>query len=99
MSATALENVDKEPVSWLTSVSCPSTTPILYSFHWKPLSMRPVQVVGQPEDVAGLVSYLASKEAHFVTGRYIVRCSGRCFLTLPRPGQCVSSTIPFFLTG
>jgi hypothetical protein len=41
--------------------------------------MRPVQVVGQPEDVASLVSYLASKEAHFVTGEYIIRCRGPYF--------------------
>jgi NAD(P)-dependent dehydrogenase (short-subunit alcohol dehydrogenase family) len=25
--------------------------------------------IGQPEDVASTVSYLASKEAHFVTGK------------------------------
>ena len=52
-------------------------TPILYSFHRKLVSRRPVQVDGQPEDVASLVSYLVSKEAHFITGGYIVCCSAR----------------------
>jgi len=31
----------------------------------------PIKCVGQPEDVAGIVSYLASKEAHFITGGLI----------------------------
>ncbi|KAN0082426.1 hypothetical protein V8E55_008221 [Tylopilus felleus] len=54
-------NVDQESVSWLTSL----------------ISRRPVQTAGQPEDVASIVSYLASKEAHFITGTYTIRCS-RC---------------------
>ncbi|KAJ8586298.1 hypothetical protein M405DRAFT_935482 [Rhizopogon salebrosus TDB-379] len=29
---------------------------------------RPLKQHGQPEDVASVVSYLASKEAHFITG-------------------------------
>ncbi|KIJ16118.1 hypothetical protein PAXINDRAFT_113899 [Paxillus involutus ATCC 200175] len=32
---------------------------------------RPVKHVGQPEDVASIVSYLVSKEAHFITGQTI----------------------------
>ncbi|KAG1739900.1 uncharacterized protein EDB91DRAFT_372872 [Suillus paluster] len=31
----------------------------------------PIKHVGQPEDVASIVSYLASKEAHFITGQCI----------------------------
>ncbi|KAG0692254.1 hypothetical protein DFH29DRAFT_970841 [Suillus ampliporus] len=31
----------------------------------------PVKHVGQPEDIASIVSYLASKEAHFITGQCI----------------------------
>jgi NAD(P)-dependent dehydrogenase (short-subunit alcohol dehydrogenase family) len=29
---------------------------------------RPIKHNGQPEDIASIVSYLASKEAHFITG-------------------------------
>ncbi|KAF8839044.1 NAD(P)-binding protein [Paxillus ammoniavirescens] len=32
---------------------------------------RPMKHVGQPEDVASIVSYLVSKEAHFITGQTI----------------------------
>jgi acetoin reductase-like protein len=31
----------------------------------------PIRHVGQPEDVASIVSYLASKEAHFITGQCV----------------------------
>ncbi|KAG1739913.1 uncharacterized protein EDB91DRAFT_1347267 [Suillus paluster] len=31
----------------------------------------PIKHVGQPEDIASIVSYLASKEAHFITGQCI----------------------------
>jgi hypothetical protein len=30
--------------------------------------MRAVKYDGQPENIASIVSYLASKEAHFITG-------------------------------
>ncbi|KAI9573054.1 hypothetical protein HD554DRAFT_1135302 [Boletus coccyginus] len=33
------------------------------------ITRRPIQHDGQPSDVASLVSYLASKEAHFITGK------------------------------
>ncbi|KIJ16159.1 hypothetical protein PAXINDRAFT_11204 [Paxillus involutus ATCC 200175] len=29
---------------------------------------RPIKHIGQPDDIAGIVSYLVSKEAHFITG-------------------------------
>ncbi|KAG2121971.1 NAD(P)-binding protein [Suillus clintonianus] len=32
---------------------------------------RPIKHNGQPEDIASIVSYLASKEAHFITGEYL----------------------------
>ncbi|KAF9238264.1 hypothetical protein BU15DRAFT_75418 [Melanogaster broomeanus] len=32
---------------------------------------RPIKHIGQPEDIASIVSYLASKEAHFITGQCI----------------------------
>jgi len=35
------------------------------------LSMQSIKHNGQPEDIASLVSYLASKEAHFITGQCI----------------------------
>jgi len=35
---------------------------------------RPVKHDGQPEDIASIVSYLASKEAHFITGERL--CCG-----------------------
>lgn len=31
----------------------------------------PIKHIGQPEDIASIVSYLASKEAHFITGQCI----------------------------
>jgi hypothetical protein len=39
--------------------------------------MRPVQAVGQPEDIASLVSYLASKEAH--SSRAMREFNNSCF--------------------
>ncbi|KIJ16158.1 hypothetical protein PAXINDRAFT_11203 [Paxillus involutus ATCC 200175] len=30
---------------------------------------RPIKSIGQPEDIASIVSYLVSKEAHFITGQ------------------------------
>ncbi|KAF8836786.1 NAD(P)-binding protein [Paxillus ammoniavirescens] len=32
---------------------------------------RPIKSIGQPEDIASVVSYLVSKEAHFITGQTI----------------------------
>ncbi|KAG2136959.1 uncharacterized protein EDB93DRAFT_1168041, partial [Suillus bovinus] len=31
----------------------------------------PIKHIGQPEDIASIVSYLASKEAHFITGQFM----------------------------
>ncbi|KAG2087028.1 uncharacterized protein F5147DRAFT_728421 [Suillus discolor] len=31
----------------------------------------PIKHIGQPEDIASIVSYLASKEAHFMTGQFM----------------------------
>jgi NAD(P)-dependent dehydrogenase (short-subunit alcohol dehydrogenase family) len=36
----------------------------------------PLKRVGQPEDVANLVSFLASDEASFITGQAIFICGG-----------------------
>ncbi|KAG8221476.1 hypothetical protein J3R82DRAFT_1689 [Butyriboletus roseoflavus] len=37
---------------------------------WKSLiTKKPIKCDGQPEDIASIVSYLASKEAHFITGK------------------------------
>ncbi|KAF8132513.1 hypothetical protein EV363DRAFT_1163803, partial [Boletus edulis] len=35
------------------------------------IDRQPIKHDGQPEDVASIVSYLASKEAHFITGEYM----------------------------
>jgi len=32
---------------------------------------RPIKHNGQPEDIASIVSYLASNEAHFITGELL----------------------------
>ncbi|KAG1732886.1 NAD(P)-binding protein [Suillus paluster] len=37
---------------------------------------RPIKHNGQPEDIASIVSYLASKEAHFITGQCV---SAQCY--------------------
>jgi NAD(P)-dependent dehydrogenase (short-subunit alcohol dehydrogenase family) len=37
----------------------------------KVLENVPIKRVGQPEDIASIVSYLASKEAHFITGWFM----------------------------
>ncbi|KAG1739912.1 uncharacterized protein EDB91DRAFT_1347266 [Suillus paluster] len=51
------EGLIDDPVSreWITSL----------------LENVPIKHVGQPEDIASIVSYLASKEAHFITGQCI----------------------------
>ncbi|KAG1739897.1 uncharacterized protein EDB91DRAFT_372474 [Suillus paluster] len=38
----------------------------------------PIKHIGQPEDIASIVSYLASKEAHFITGQCISVDGGIC---------------------
>jgi NAD(P)-dependent dehydrogenase (short-subunit alcohol dehydrogenase family) len=38
----------------------------------KVLDNVPIKHVGQPEDIASIVSYLASKDAHFITGRFMM---------------------------
>ncbi|KIJ16162.1 hypothetical protein PAXINDRAFT_168725 [Paxillus involutus ATCC 200175] len=38
----------------------------------------PIKHTGQPEDIASIVSYLASKEAHFITGQCISVDGGIC---------------------
>jgi len=39
---------------------------------WQAIDASAVGYIGQPEDVASTVSYLASKEAHFVTGKFTI---------------------------
>ncbi|TFK66469.1 NAD(P)-binding protein [Pluteus cervinus] len=39
----------------------------------------PIGYIGKPEDIAGLVSYLASKEAHFITGQSVTINGGTFF--------------------
>ncbi|KIJ62357.1 hypothetical protein HYDPIDRAFT_30609 [Hydnomerulius pinastri MD-312] len=46
---------DKESVDWLSGR----------------INTRPIKHLGQPEDIASIVSYLASKEAHYITGQCI----------------------------
>ncbi|KAF8444090.1 hypothetical protein L210DRAFT_3533787 [Boletus edulis BED1] len=48
-------NMDKEMFEWTLA-------------H---VGRRPIKHDGQPEDIASIVSYLASKEAHFITGQCI----------------------------
>ncbi|KIK95793.1 hypothetical protein PAXRUDRAFT_826678 [Paxillus rubicundulus Ve08.2h10] len=38
----------------------------------------PIKHIGQPEDIASIVSYLTSKEAHFITGQCISVDGGIC---------------------
>ncbi|KAG2754121.1 NAD(P)-binding protein [Suillus brevipes Sb2] len=38
----------------------------------KVLDNVPIKHVGQPEDIASIVSYLASKDAHFITGLFMM---------------------------
>ncbi|KAG1719511.1 hypothetical protein EDD22DRAFT_593972 [Suillus occidentalis] len=51
------DHIVEDPCSrkWITSV----------------LDNVPIKHVGQPEDIASIVSYLASKDAHFITGQCI----------------------------
>lgn len=52
------DHIIEDPCSrkWITSV----------------LDNVPIKHVGQPEDIASIVSYLASKDAHFITGRFMM---------------------------
>ncbi|KIK80066.1 hypothetical protein PAXRUDRAFT_833745 [Paxillus rubicundulus Ve08.2h10] len=42
------------------------------------LEGRPIKHIGQPDDIASIVSYLVSKEAHFITGQTISVDGGIC---------------------
>ncbi|OJA20767.1 hypothetical protein AZE42_09729 [Rhizopogon vesiculosus] len=46
---------DPEATKWITSI----------------LENVPIKHIGQPADIASIVSYLASKEAHYITGEFI----------------------------
>ncbi|KAI9573057.1 hypothetical protein HD554DRAFT_1135976 [Boletus coccyginus] len=50
-----VDTTDETSLKWITSQ----------------ITRRPIQHNGQPSDIASLVSYLASKEAHFITGKQI----------------------------
>jgi len=43
----------------------------MVKWFMNPVTRRPIRHDGQPEDIASIVSYLASKEAHFITGQCI----------------------------
>ncbi|OAX39924.1 NAD(P)-binding protein [Rhizopogon vinicolor AM-OR11-026] len=53
---------DPEATKWITSI----------------YGNVPIKHVGQPADIASIVSYLASKEAHFITGQCISVDGGMC---------------------
>ena len=58
---------------------------------------RGLKYDGQPEAIASIVSYFASKEAHFITGKSLFHChlGAGLFTFLIMPGQSVSSGFPF----
>ena len=64
--------------------------------HRKHIARRPIKALGQPEDVAGIVSFLASKDASIITGTQpkfgIIHV---LWLMLTYSGQCVSSSYGF----
>src|SRR5882762_10432609 len=41
------------------------------SLHCQMSAMTPVGYVGAPQDIANLVGFIASKEAHFITGQSV----------------------------
>ncbi|KAG1874902.1 hypothetical protein F4604DRAFT_1903789 [Suillus subluteus] len=49
--------------------------PCLRKWLMSLLENVPIKHIGQPEDIASIVSYLASKEAHFITGQCVGRFS------------------------
>lgn len=58
--------------------------------------MAAVKYKGTPKEVASLVSYIASKEAHFITGKLITIVMDRTtMVTAPAliSGQSVSTAI------
>jgi 3-oxoacyl-[acyl-carrier protein] reductase len=52
------------------------TTDILRQRGSEILSMTPLGRIGQPEDIAGIVAFLASPEAAWITGRTILADGG-----------------------
>ena len=52
------------------------TTTILAERGDQILAMTPLARIGQPDDIAGIVTFLASSEAGWVTGRTIVADGG-----------------------
>ncbi|KAG2136958.1 uncharacterized protein EDB93DRAFT_1253817 [Suillus bovinus] len=45
--------------------------PCLIRWYESTLENVPIKHIGQPEDIASIVSYLASKQAHFITGQFM----------------------------
>ncbi|KAG0691865.1 hypothetical protein DFH29DRAFT_974583 [Suillus ampliporus] len=73
MIQTAMSKVDQDMMDTSGKVDIEGLVDDPGSRKWimSRLENVPVKHVGQPEDIASIVSYLASKEAHFITGQCI----------------------------
>ncbi|KAG0696166.1 NAD(P)-binding protein [Suillus ampliporus] len=58
-----------------------------------PGPVRHAEYIGTPDDVAGLVSYIASAESHFITGKHYRTFPAICPDDYRPTGQCVSTTL------
>lgn len=58
---------DRQTIFEAVSIHLSFSVPLHNAFQ--EAQRLPVGYIGKPEDVAALVSYLASKESHYVTGK------------------------------
>jgi hypothetical protein len=85
-----VDNVGKQ--SMMANLIQVLNTCFLHNFD-KVLENVPIKHIGQPEDIASIVSYLASKEAHFISGQFMPSLRLSLVHVAMSLGQCVGQLL------